>query len=44
MMELCVSVPSATVTKFAATDMAEPLLDPHGVPDGAYGFCKTGRN
>uniref|UniRef100_A0A9I9EKN3 Uncharacterized protein n=1 Tax=Cucumis melo TaxID=3656 RepID=A0A9I9EKN3_CUCME len=28
-----VSVPSETVTIFAATDMAEPLLEPHGSPN-----------
>ena len=27
-----VSVPRETVTIFAATDMAEPLLEPHGSP------------
>lgn len=32
-MEPSVSVPSDIATMFAATDMADPLLDPHGVPD-----------
>lgn len=32
-MEPSVSVPNDTVTKFAATDIADPLLDPHGVAD-----------
>ncbi len=31
MMEPSVSVPMATVTRLAATAMAEPLLEPHGV-------------
>ena len=30
-MEPSVSVPSDTATKFAATDIAEPLLEPQGV-------------
>ncbi|KAK2988051.1 hypothetical protein RJ640_001992 [Escallonia rubra] len=38
MMELCVSVPSETATMFAATDIADPLLDPHGDPVWTYGF------
>ena len=37
-MELCVSLPRETHTMFAATDIADPLLDPHGVPDDRYGF------
>jgi hypothetical protein len=37
-MEPWVSVPSDTVTKFAATDIADPLLDPHG-SSNVYGFC-----
>ena len=32
-MEPSVSVPNDTVTKFAATDIADPLLDPHGSAD-----------
>lgn len=32
-MEPSVSVPSDTATKFAATDIAEPLLEPQGVAD-----------
>ena len=32
-MDPSVSVPSVTAAKFAATDMADPLLDPHGVAD-----------
>ena len=39
-MEPSVSVPSETVTKFAATDIADPLLDPQGLPN-VYGFCTT---
>ena len=35
-IEPLVSVPSATATRFAATDIAGPLLDPQGV---AEGFC-----
>lgn len=38
MMELCVSLPRETEAMFAATDIADPLLDPHGVPDDRYGF------
>lgn len=30
-MDPDVSVPKVTATIFAATDMADPLLDPHGV-------------
>ena len=29
-IEPSVSVPSVTAARFAATDMADPLLDPHG--------------
>ena len=32
-IEPSVSVPSATATRFAATDIAGPLLDPQGVTD-----------
>ena len=32
-IEPSVSVPSATATRFAATDIASPLLDPQGVAD-----------
>ena len=39
MMELVVSVPSETVAMLAATDIADPLLDPCGSPDSMYGFC-----
>ena len=35
-----VSVPSDTVTKLAAVDIADPLLEPHGLADKTYGFCK----
>ena len=31
--------PSDTVTMFVATEIADPLLEPHGFPDGTYGFC-----
>jgi len=34
-----VSVPSDTATKLAATDIADPLLDPQGSPI-VYGFCR----
>jgi len=34
-----VSVPSDTATKLAATDIADPLLDPQG-PSIVYGFCR----
>lgn len=37
-IEPSVSVPRATATMFAATDMAEPLLDPQGSADKLYGF------
>jgi hypothetical protein len=39
-IEPSVSVPSDTATKFAATDIADPLLDPHG-SSNVYGFCTT---
>ena len=32
-IEPLVSVPSATATRFAATDIIGPLLDPQGVAD-----------
>ena len=32
-MEPLVSVPSDTDTRFAATEIADPLLDPHVPPD-----------
>ena len=38
MIDPSVSVPIATVTRFAATAMAEPELEPHGVRLSAYGF------
>lgn len=31
-MEPSVSVPSETATMFAATEIDDPLLDPHGSP------------
>ena len=39
-IEPSVSVPSDTATKFAATDIAAPLLDPQGSADRIYGFCR----
>lgn len=39
-MDPSVSLPSDTATKFAATDIADPLLDPQG-PSIVYGFCTT---
>ena len=39
MMEPVVSVPSETAALFAATDIADPLLDPYGLSDSLYGFC-----
>ena len=39
-MDPSVSVPRDTATKFAATDIADPLLDPLG-PSIVYGFCTT---
>ena len=38
-MDPSVSVPSDTAAIFAATDIADPLLDPHGSADATYGFC-----
>ena len=38
-IEPSVSVPRVTVTMFAATAMADPLLDPQGLADKLYGFC-----
>lgn len=38
-MEPSVSVPSDTEAIFAATETADPLLDPHGSADATYGFC-----
>ena len=38
-MEPMVSVPSETVAMLAATNIADPLLDPCGSPDSMYGFC-----
>ena len=32
-----VSVPNVTIAIFAATDVAEPVLDPHGSADLRYG-------
>src|SRR5204863_2266787 len=37
-IEPSVSVPSATVTRFAETAIAEPELEPHGVRSRTYGF------
>jgi hypothetical protein len=39
-MEPSVSVPRDTATKFAATDIADPLLDPQGSAERTQGFCK----
>ena len=39
-MEPSVSLPRDTVTRFAATDIADPLLDPEG-SSPVYGFCNT---
>lgn len=33
MIEPSVSVPKDTIARFAATAMADPLLDPHGFPE-----------
>lgn len=38
-MDPSVSVPSETDARLAATDTADPLLDPHGLADATYGFC-----
>ena len=43
-MEPSVSVPSDTATKFAATDIADPLLDPQGSADRTYAFCTKTQN
>ena len=43
-MEPSVSVPRDTATKFAATDIADPLLDPQGPADRTQGFCKKIQN
>src|SRR5207245_8918865 len=44
MIDPSVSVPIDTVTRFAATAIAEPELDPHGVRLSAQGFraCPLG--
>lgn len=42
-MEPSVSVPSDTATRLAATDIADPLLDPDGFADKTYGFCSIQR-
>lgn len=42
-MEPSVSVPSDTATRFAATEIADPLLDPDGSADKTYGFCNISR-
>lgn len=34
-----VSVPSDADTMFAATDIADPLLEPQGSAERTYGFC-----
>ena len=39
-----VSVPSDTVTMFAATDIADPVLEPHGSIVATYGFCTNPTN
>jgi hypothetical protein len=39
-----VSVPMVTATKYAATAIADPLLEAHGVAVGTYGFCISNRN
>ena len=38
-IEPSVSVPNDTAPIFAATEMADPLLDPQGSADRLYGFC-----
>ncbi|KAL3597462.1 hypothetical protein D5086_009099 [Populus alba] len=43
-MEPSVSVPRDTATKFAATDIADPLLDPQESADRTQGFCKKIQN
>lgn len=42
-MEPSVSVPSDTATRLAATEIADPLLDPNGSADKTYGFCNISR-
>lgn len=37
-MDPSVSVPSDTATILAATDIDDPLLEPHGSADSMYGF------
>lgn len=39
-----VSVPSDTVTMFVATDIADPVLEPHGSAVATYGFYTNSRN
>jgi hypothetical protein len=39
-MEPSVSVPSVTAAMFAAAATPGPALDPHGVDDRTYGFCR----
>uniref|UniRef100_A0A5K1H2I8 Uncharacterized protein n=1 Tax=Nymphaea colorata TaxID=210225 RepID=A0A5K1H2I8_9MAGN len=39
MMLPSVSVPSDTGAKFAATPVADPVLEPHGSAVATYGFC-----
>ena len=39
MIDPAVSVPRDTAAMFAATAIADPLLDPHGSADSTYGFC-----
>jgi hypothetical protein len=34
-----VSVPNVTAAMFAAAATPDPVLDPHGSDDRAYGFC-----
>ena len=43
-MDPSVSAPSDTAAIFAATDIAESLLDPHGSADATYGFCMKSGN
>lgn len=38
-MDPSVSVPSYTAAIFAATDISDPVLDPHGSADATYEFC-----
>lgn len=39
-IEPSVSVPNETAAMFAATDIADPLLEPQGSADRTQGFCK----